>query len=83
MGMNLGRWEPEFVAISCSNKKSATGPEDSLMQLLENYCRKQQAYNPILLVLQNTALLGAKLGYDKLRSIRKVQNLLKYLHSLS
>ena len=56
--MSLGRWQPDFMAISYSTKKIAIGPEVCRLSdtradnLFEAYSRKLQTYEPVQTALQ-------------------------------
>ena len=63
--MNLGRWQPDFVAISYSKKNIAFWPEvcrqsETLASenLFEACSRKLQAYKPIQTMLQKYTASG-------------------------
>ena len=68
--MRLGRWQPDFMAISCSNKKIAIVPEvcqpsdtrakTVVESLLETYGRKLQMYKSVQTALQKYTASGWK-----------------------
>ena len=62
--MSLGRWQPDFMAISYSTKKIAIGPEvcrpsDTRAEnLFEAYSRKLQIYDPVRTALRKYTASG-------------------------